>query len=278
MKTLLQTIRGILCCIVLINPTRAQEMTLTEVLIINTPVLRGEADTAAYEAHMTGTVAPAWQAQGLGMHLFRADRGARNGDYLVVWNVETPVQRERTLPEDPASSGFSRAVLERVGSALTPAARFLSDEGAYTDYVLIGGEQVQALPDVDILGMHYIQVQAGREAAFEAFVRERLYPALTGQIPGMHLLYYKGVRGDQTGRYLTIFALETVQTREQYWPTGAPETEALTAAFKPFGALARELGTYLVADSYLKPETGAAGAIFESLEWTDFVHVQAGRP
>jgi hypothetical protein len=91
----------------------------------------------------------------------------------------------------------------------------------------------------------------------------------------MHLLYYRGVRGPGAGGYLTVYAIETLAARERYWPTGAPETEATREAFGPLGPLARALGAYWVEGSYLRPESGGAAAYFESLDWTDYVHVHA---
>jgi hypothetical protein len=120
--------------------------------------------------------------------------------------------------------------------------------------------------------VHYTKVRSDRRDQFEAFVREKLHPALVGTIPGMSLLYYKGVRGKGAGSYITIFAIESVQKREQFWPTDASEAEAVKEAFKPLKSLARELSGYLVPGSYLESSTAAA-AYFESTEWTDFVRV-----
>jgi hypothetical protein len=120
--------------------------------------------------------------------------------------------------------------------------------------------------------MHYIKVRPDRRDQFEAFVRDKLHPALVGTIPGMSLLYYRGVRGRAAGSYITIFAIESVQRREQFWPTDASEAEAVKEAFRPLKSLARDLSAYLVEGSYLESSTAAA-AYFESREWTDFVRV-----
>jgi hypothetical protein len=129
---------------------------------------------------------------------------------------------------------------------------------------------------VDILGIHYIKVKPDRRDQFDAFVQSRLHPALIDRIPGMSLLYYKGVRGKDVGSYITIFAIQSVERREHYWPTDASESEAVKAAFRPLKSLAQELSGYLVAGSYLEAGTGAAAACFESREWTDFVRVRPG--
>jgi hypothetical protein len=253
----------------------AQQMRLGEVLVLSAPVLKSGADTAAYEAYLTDEVAPAWRAQAPGpeVHLFRADRGARDGAHLIVWTVDTADRREAYPPGD--GSPFPAQVMAAAGLSPARHASYVEAPGSYTDYVLVGADQAGALPGVEILGIHAVAVRPGREAAFEAFVRDTLYQAFRDRMPGLHLLYYRGVRGEQAGSYLALFALESVAARELYWPTGAPETEALAAGFRPLRPLGLALSRYLVEGSYLEPSSGAAGAYFESTDWTDFVHVRA---
>ncbi|MEE9148296.1 MAG: hypothetical protein V3U27_12945, partial [Candidatus Tectomicrobia bacterium] len=256
--------------------SQEEKIKLGEILVVHTPMLKKGADAEAFESHVLDEVLPAWGVLGtqVDTHFFRADRASPTslspvGSYWLLWNIETQKQRATMLPRNEAS-GFSSAVLEKVGKAVMPATRFLDKEGGYTDYVLVGAEDIENVPEVALLGAHFIEVKEDRKAEFDAFVRETLHPALVGKIYGMNLLYYKGVRGANKGQYVTIFAIESVQAREHYWPTDASETNALMEAFKPLRPIARELETYLVPDSYLKAESGAAAAIFESLNWTDF--------
>jgi len=245
-------------------------MKLGEVLVISTPT--PGADTKAFESFVTGEAAPVWKAAapGLSLHLLRADRGDRDGEYLTLWIAGTRANRDVTLPDDDRSP-FSKEVLEEVGDTSAYLAA-----GSYTDYELIGASQLGELPSFDILGIHSYKVKPGRGAAFEQFVRDTLHPALASSIPGMPLLYFKAVRGEHIGSYVLVFAIATVADRERYWPTGQPETDAVRAAFKPMAAIASDLRSYLVDGSYLTAE-GAAAPVFESLEWTDFVNVEAAR-
>lgn len=270
MRTTLKTVLPCALLLALVQPTEAQTMKLGEVLVVSTPT--PGADAEAFESFVTGEAAPAWKAAapGLSMHLLRADRGEREGDYLTLWIAETRVNRDATLPDDQMSP-FSQELLAKVGDTST-----YLNAGSYTDYELIGASQLGELPSCDILGIHSYQVKPDREAAFEQFVRDTLHPALADKIPGMPLLYFKAVRGEHTGSYVLVFAIATVADRERYWPTGQPETDALRAAFKPFVAIASDLRSYLIDGSYLTAE-GAAAPVFESLEWTDFVNVQAAR-
>lgn len=171
-------------------------------------------------------------------HLVQADRGSRKGQTYRVW------------------TGAAKA---------NPTATDRS-----TEYHLLSPETVGALPDVDVLGLHFIKVLPDRREAFERFVRDTLHPAVGNLRPDLRLLYYKAVRGAEAPGYILVFAL-TKESRDKYWPGGS-DSDALRAAFAPIRVHTKELSTYLVPDSALTDEKFAA-AIFESREWTDLVLV-----
>ena len=165
--------------------------------------------------------------------VFQADRGGRKGQYLVV---------------------------------TTRGAK----AGSASEYRLLSPETVGTLPDVDVLGIHYIKVRPDRAAAFEQFVGRTLHPAVGNLRPDLRLLYYKAVAGPEMGNYIALFALTRV-SRDKYWPGGS-DSDDLRTALKPVQPLTKELGTYLVEGSALTDPKFAA-AVFESLTWTDFVLV-----
>lgn len=165
--------------------------------------------------------------------VFQADRGARKGQYLVV---------------------------------TTRAAK----AGSASEYRLLSPETTGPLPDVDVLGIHYLKVRPDRAAAFEQFVNRTLHPAVGNLRPDLRLLYYKAVAGPEAGNYIALFAL-TRESRDKYWPGGS-DSDDLRTALKPVQPLTKELSTYLVEGSALTDPRFAA-AVFESLTWTDFVLV-----
>jgi hypothetical protein len=175
-------------------------------------------------------------------HLLQADRGNRKGQFYRVW---------------------MGAVKER-----TPPA---SDRA--TEYQLLSPEKAGTLPDVDVLGIHFIKVLPDRRDAFERFVRDTLHPAVANLRPDLRLLYYKAMRGAEAPGYILLFAL-TRQSRDKYWPGGS-DSDALRVAFGPVHVHTQELSTYLVPGSALTDEKFAA-AIYESREWTDLVLVPSG--
>ena len=237
----------------------AQEMKMGEVIIVSNSGLKKGVNADTLQAYITKEVAPSWNKAkpGVSMHWFRADRGNRKGEFLFVCGATKLSDRKTLSPGSP----FTNTGLSDV----------LSNPDSYTEYHLIGADKFKSLPVVGILGIHYIKVKPDRSKEFEKFVIDKLHPAVGQLLPDMQLLYYKAVAGENTGSYITIFAIESVAARDKYWPSGAPETELLKQTFRPFTGLAAELGPYLVEGSYLKPEGGAA-AYFESKEWTDFIN------
>jgi hypothetical protein len=171
-----------------------------------------------------------------GQHPFTADRGSRKGQHILV----------------SSSSSSQGGASSTVYHLLSPAA-------------------AGPLPQVDVLGMHYLKVRPERRDAFERFVAEKLHPTVGNLRPDLRVLYYKAVKGADAGNYVALFAL-TRASRDKYWPGGS-DSDELRAAFSPaVKALTTELSTYLVDGSYAA-DPKLAAAVYESREWTDYVLV-----
>jgi hypothetical protein len=174
-------------------------------------------------------------------YVLQSDRGSRKGDFMLAWTGRAKDKRPDDVPGSTAGA---------------------------SEYQLLSPDKVGPLPDVDVLGIHYIKVRPDRREAFEKYVGDTLHPAVGNLRPDLRLLYYKAVRGPDTGNYITIFAL-TKESRDKYWPGGS-DSDDLRAAFKPLRAHTKELLTYLADGSALTDEKFAA-AVYESREWADFV-------
>ena len=251
----------------------AQTMTLGQVLVVHIPEMREGADTKAFESHLTGHVIPAWNKATPGMEarLVKKDRGPRTGQYMIVWTSDT-LARHKQYASASGDFPFSTAVVAKAGDFRPAIAPYVNGPGRYVEYQLVAPESVASpLPEVDVLGLHYARVRPDRRAAFDEFVAAKLHPAVANLRPDLRLLYYRPVRGEEPGAYLTVFAL-TMASRDKYWPKGA-DSDVLRATFTPaVKALAEELRTYLVEGAYA---TGnLAAAIYESKEWADWGFVR----
>lgn len=271
MKKKLKPIFSIIMLVMSTLMLHAQGMKMGEVIIISNSGIRKGVKPEALQNWFREEVATSWNKKypGTSMHLFHADRGDGNGEFLLVTSSIRAAYRE-ALPE---GSPFADDISVETNVSSKTSADFLRKPSAYTEYNLIGAEQFKSLPVAGILGIHYIKVKKERAAEFEKLVIDKLHPAVGKLFPDMQLLYYKAVDGDNIGDYITIFTIKSVAARDKYWPAGKPETETLKKGFEPFKKLAVELADYLVDGSYLKPESGGAAAYFEAIKWTDFVYV-----
>jgi len=247
----------------------AQTLKLGEVLVFHAPDLKADADPRAFEAYFADQVAAPWKrnAPGMDVALARRDRGNRPGQYLLVWTTDTK-ERHRSYASVSGDFPFSSSLLAAVGDFRPGLASFLQGSGRYVEYHLVGTAAAGALPEAEVLGLHYARVRPERREAFDRFVVEKIYAAVGNLRPDLRLLYYKPVRGEEPGHYVTVFALSKA-SRDKYWPNGQ-DSDDLRAAFdESVTALTGELRTYLVEGSYA---TGAlAAAVFESREWADWV-------
>lgn len=272
MTRLARAVVALLALSVLSAPAGAQQMQLGEVLVVNVPDLKPDADTQAFERYVHDQVAPAWKtsAPGMELHLVRADRGSRKGQYMLVWTTDT-LARRKAYASTTGGSPFTQELRAKVGDFRPGFGPFVNSGGQYHEYRLVRPDAVGPLPAVEVLGIHHAKVRPERREDFERFVGEKLHPAVGNLRPDIRVLYYRSVRGPDEGDYIAVFALTTA-SRDKYWPGGS-DSDELRAAFGPaVRALAKELRTYLVDGSYAADEKLAA-AVYESREWTDYVVV-----
>jgi hypothetical protein len=256
------------------SAAHAQRIRLGEVLVFNVPDHKTDADSSAFARHVLAEAAPAWKKNvpGIELHLVRADRGSRKGQQAILWT--TDLREGKGSVSAGGDAPFASDVRTRVGDPATGFASFVRNMGPYVEYRLLSPGAVGQLPDVEILGIHYIKVRPDRREAFERFVGQTLHPAVANLRPDLRLLYYKAVNAADAGNYITVFAL-TSASRDKYWPKGS-DSDDVRAAFKPVRALTDELRSYLVEGSYATGENMAA-AVYESREWTDFVKIAGGQ-
>jgi hypothetical protein len=232
---------------VFLTGAEGQTMKLAEVLVLSVQSVPLDGDAKAFENRALNEIASAARDSGWQFHLTKKDRGPHAGQYLLAWT---------------GNSTFLS------GGSLRPIA--VPPGNAPEVYQLVGANKLGALPEVDVLAVHFIKVRPDRISAFDQFVVDKLHPAVGNLRPDLRLLYYKPERGTDPGSYITVFAL-TKASRDKYWPNGS-DSEDLKTAIKAAQALTEELKTYLVEGSYA---TGnLAAAVYESKDWGDWVVVK----
>ena len=251
----------------------AQTVQLGDAFFISDSELKKGISDDQYKSYIINDLTPVWSSvlPGTDLALFHADRGTHEGTYLLTCMVNGNSDKSGVfIYGNPFGDEFISSKI----SLNNKPSDFLSRPDAYTKYELIGADRAAPLPEVGILGLHFLKVKKDRHMEFESFVLNKLHPAVTNLFLDMGLFYYKAVGGENSGSYILVFAITSLAARDKYWPSGKPETEILKSAFGKLQGLAKELGTYLEEDSYLKPESGGAAAYFESLDWTDYILVK----
>jgi hypothetical protein len=252
--------------------SEAQPVPLGEVIFISNSEIKKDVRPESLKEFFSGKEVASMgrKTPGSFIKLYQADRGEKNGRFLLTLSVINKQMREKSVsPGSPFTDDKFRAD----GALKSMPSEFLANPESYTEYELIGAGRMGLLLPFELLGIHYLSIRQEKTEDFENFILEELNPRVNRLLPDMGLFYYKAVAGDNLGSYITVFAIRSVEAREKYWPADKPETEELKAAFKPLNELARKLGTYLETDSYLKPDSGGGAAYFESLNWTDYVLV-----
>lgn len=271
MKSLAVAIASCIVLFALPQAAGGQTIRLGEAMVFYVPDLKPDADVKAFEAYVAGQVAPAWakQAPGMTLTLVKKDRGNRQGKYMLVWTTDTLAHHQRFA----SASGefpFTPTLTASAGDFRTGLAPFLSGPGKYVEYHLVSPEKVGApLPEVDVLGNHYIKVRPDHVPAFDRFVGTTLHPAVGNLRPDLRLLYYKPIRGEEPGNYVTVFAL-TKASRDKYWPKGSDSEDVKAAFSPPIKALTSDLQSHLVDGTW---GVGMAAAVFEAKEWADWTIV-----
>ena len=81
-----------------------------------------------------------------------------------------------------------------------------------------------------VLGLHYHEVPDGGRAMLERLWPQEVYPLAERHMPGTDLVLLRGERGSRPAGYLTLWNLESVDTRDRYYPeeeTPSPEMQRI---------------------------------------------------
>ena len=93
-----------------------------------------------------------------------------------------------------------------------------------------------------VFGMHMIALKPGVKAEdFERFVVEEVYPA---NIEGWNFYLLKGDRGDREGKYLWMIEVESVETRNRFFPSPGEMSEEAQQYFEAQAAVFEKWATF----------------------------------
>ncbi len=111
-----------------------------------------------------------------------------------------------------------------------------------------------------VLGIHYYSLRQGIEMAeFERFIREEWFPSVN-VVPGIRLMIMKGDRGENVGKYLLVFEIDSIYARDYYFPEPNQPSEAFKSAQARCGERCEQVWNKF-------------GSMVERSEYTDYVQL-----
>lgn len=94
-----------------------------------------------------------------------------------------------------------------------------------------------------VFGMHMIALLPGVKAEdFEKFVAEEVYPIPSFE--GVEFYLLKGDRGDRDGKYLWVMEIESVERRDQLFPSPGEMSPEVQQFFAQYGAMLEKWATF----------------------------------
>jgi hypothetical protein len=191
--------------------------------------------------------------KGLSAQLWYGDRGERKGEYLHTWIFELKANRDYYFPTpDEASYPKLDALYREMGGAVDPVDPRVEDgsDNAYTDYVVLGFNDMDSPKWGDVLAFREVEVKSGLEKEFEAFATDMLHPMMQQHIDGMYSYILKGDRGERKGKYLFVYCFQSYEVRNRYFPEeGGEGSEAYAEALKDLSGIDAQLQSFLVEGS-----------------------------
>ncbi|HEY5786855.1 MAG TPA: hypothetical protein VIT65_18980 [Microlunatus sp.] len=114
---------------------------MAKVLGVHEVELEADKDPAEFERRASAFAAEA-APEGLNFRVFKADRGPRNGRYMILVEIDSVEARDRIFPIEGADSAEIHAFFAAhptVGEAWDRLDSYVPSTGVGTDYVEIAG-------------------------------------------------------------------------------------------------------------------------------------------
>lgn len=112
---------------------------MTKVLSLHGVELCPGVDEHEFQRVVFNELAPFYRSMGWEIRLLKGDRGARNGKYLLIFEVMSPAARDRLVPTTGQLSEEGRKIFATAGPVWekikTFTTTFLDPE--FTDYVMV---------------------------------------------------------------------------------------------------------------------------------------------
>ena len=162
--------------------------------------------------------------------LYKGDRGERAGQFCGIWMFESIEKRDYYFPlvnkADEHGTGIEEfmavadLVNKRIGNInYTYVPDKFKETGVYTDYFVLGYDQLQNPTLGGLIAIREVDVKSGMEADYEKFCQNTIVPTWQKQLPGMEIYILKGDRGLRKAKYAQLMSFESTEKRDYYFPS-----------------------------------------------------------
>ena len=162
--------------------------------------------------------------------LYKGDRGERAGQFCGIWMFESIEKRDYYFPlvnkGDEHGTGIEEfmavydLVNKRIGNInYTYVPDKFKETGVYTDYFVLGYDQLQNPTLGGLIAIREVDVKSGMEADYEKFCQNTIVPTWQKQLPGMEIYILKGDRGLRKAKYAQLMSFESTEKRDYYFPS-----------------------------------------------------------
>jgi hypothetical protein len=183
--------------------------------------------------------------KGVNAWIMKGDRGSRSNKYDMMWGFNYLETRDYYFPvSDITNYPKWNAALGRF-QFQAPQDPFVEDINAYTDFLVVGYDNMINPQLGEVLSISFPEVKAGKEKELEDFVTDEMNNAFQDNIDGYYIYLLKGDRGALKGKYAVMRVFSKYEKRQLFFPenseTPSPEfgkatkkTASLTAKFKTY--------------------------------------------
>ena len=96
-------------------------------------------------------------------------------------------------------------------------------------------KQEEELVTAKVLGIHEFELSPGVDPEeYEEYVIETMN--LLTRPEGLKVYVLKGDQGEREGKYIAIYALESVELRDRYWPASGEQSEEMRQWYESHAA------------------------------------------
>lgn len=124
---------------------------------------------------------------------------------------------------------------------MSKLSQFEIQRESFTDYIPLGNYAPPT--ENSAFGVHNLESGDDFDTeAFDKFVKDKFAPAWKDYRKGFHFVILKGDRGARKGKYQLVYAFDSKETRDKYFPEeGGGGTEILGEVIEPAAAVMQEL-------------------------------------